>query len=69
MSMQIDFTVCEQILNAIPDSVFLSDLEGRFLYVNEVACKTRGYTRSELLKMNIDDLDVPEYALINRTAS
>jgi PAS domain S-box-containing protein len=65
-ALQIDFSVCEQILNAIPYSVFLSDLEGRFLYVNEIACKTRGYTRSELLKMHIDDLDVPEYAQVNR---
>lgn len=66
--MNIDFTICEQMLNAIPYSVFLSNLEGRFLYVNDVACKTRGYTRSELLQMHIFDLDVPEFSLVNKNS-
>jgi PAS domain S-box-containing protein len=36
---------------------YLVGPEARFLYVNEQACRTLGYTREELLSMTVHDLD------------
>jgi PAS domain S-box-containing protein len=50
-----------QLLDSATDSVFLHDFDGNFVYVNEAAYKTRGYTKKELMGMNLHDLDVPKY--------
>lgn len=50
-----------QLLDSATDSVFLHDFDGNFIYVNEAAYKTRGYTKEELMGMNLHDLDVPKY--------
>ncbi|BDZ69212.1 PAS domain S-box protein [Methanobacterium ferruginis] len=50
-----------QLLDSATDSVFLHDFDGNFVYVNEAAYKTRGYTKGELMGMNLHDLDVPKY--------
>ena len=42
------------------DAVFWMDGEARFLYVNDEACETLGYTRDELLQLGLFDID-PEY--------
>jgi len=39
------------------DSVFWIGQDGRFMYVNEAACRGLGYTREELLAMTIHDID------------
>ncbi len=39
------------------DSVFWFRRDGLILYANDSACGTRGYTREELLKMTLFDLD------------
>ncbi len=36
-----------------PDVVFLADLSGNFVEVNEAACRITGYTRDELLNMSV----------------
>ncbi len=51
-----------QLLDAATDSIALNDFEGRFIYVNEATCKSHGYTKDELMGMNMRDLIVPEYA-------
>lgn len=44
-------------LDYAPDGVaFLND-KGRYLYVNNAVCQSRGYTRDELLTMHITDLE------------
>ncbi len=53
-----------QILNSISDTVFLLDLKGNFVYLNEAAWKTRGYTRDEMMSMNLRTLNTPEYNLL-----
>ncbi|MFA5793725.1 MAG: PAS domain S-box protein [Candidatus Brocadiia bacterium] len=50
------------LLDNTTDSIFLHDDQGRFIYVNNAACETRGYTRNELMKLTLRDLDTPEYA-------
>jgi len=40
------------------DAFFIHDYEGRILEVNQRACDTLGYSREELLKMTIDDIDI-----------
>jgi PAS domain S-box-containing protein len=46
--------------NAI-DMVYTRDLQGNFTSVNNTAVRTLGYTRQELLRMNILEVVPPEY--------
>ena len=39
----------EKLLDGASDSIFLHDLDGRLIYVNEAAYKSRGYEKEELL--------------------
>ena len=43
------------------DSIFWIGRDGRFVYVNEAACLTSGYSMDELLSMTVPDLD-PSFA-------
>lgn len=44
------------LVNQSAEMLFLHDLEGNILEVNEAAIKTTGYSRSELLSMSVFDL-------------
>jgi two-component system, cell cycle sensor histidine kinase and response regulator CckA len=51
-------TLFRALLDRTSDSIHLIDPDsGRFLDVNETACRTLGYTRDELLQMTLVDLD------------
>ena len=50
------------LLDNVQDAVNLSDFGGDIIYVNDMACKSLGYSREELLKMNLGELDTAEYA-------
>ncbi len=50
------------LLDAATDAVLVHDLQGRFLYVNEAACRMHGYTRAELLAIPLAHLVTPESA-------
>ena len=39
------------------DAAFWMDPQGRFVYVNQAACASLGYTREELLSMRLADID------------
>jgi len=39
------------------DAIYVSDLEGRFIDVNQEACRCLGYSREELLTLAITDID------------
>ncbi|MGA9046622.1 ABC transporter substrate binding protein [Sulfuricurvum sp.] len=50
-----------KIFDAVQDSILVHDAEGKFIYLNENAWKTRGYTHDEMMKMCVKELDAPEY--------
>ena len=58
--------VRSQIIDAAIDSIFIHDFDGNILYVNESAAKTRGYTRDEMIGMNLSQLDIPEFAPLSQ---
>jgi PAS domain S-box-containing protein len=49
-----------QILESAVDLMFIHDIEGNFIYVNEAAARSHGYTKEELLKTNLRALEVKE---------
>ena len=59
-----DLALRTMLLDTSTDSFFLHDADGNLLYVNEVACTARGYTREELLKINLRELDAPEFTAL-----
>jgi PAS domain S-box-containing protein len=44
-------------VDSAADAVFWVDSEARFIYVNEAACNSLGYSREELLNMTVLDID------------
>ena len=58
-----------QLLDGASDSIFLHDLDGHFLYLNEAAYMDRGYEREELLAKNLSVLVTPEFAGVRKCSS
>ncbi len=48
------------ILETAMDGFWLVDMQGHLLEVNEAYCRLSGFSRAELLQMNINDLDAVE---------
>lgn len=46
------------IIEQATDALFIADLEGKILEVNQQACENMGYSREELLTLKITDFDV-----------
>ncbi len=49
-----------QSLDNINDGVFWADNDSNFVYVNEAACRELGYSKSELLKMKVTQIDASQ---------
>jgi len=45
------------LFNTAKDAIFINDKTGRFIDVNNAACKSLGYTKDELLKLSNKDID------------
>jgi len=45
-------------LDNLTESVEIINSEGYFIYVNDVLCKRLGYSKEELLKMKVSDIDL-----------
>lgn len=56
MRSEEELQVRAQLLDKANDSFFLLDQDGRILYANETACRSRGYSREEMGCLNIRDL-------------
>ena len=52
------------IFDLATDSIFVIDLAGNIIDFNEAAYKSRGFNKEEMAKMNIHDLDVPDFAAL-----
>lgn len=50
------------LFDGVLDAIFVHDLRGRFLEVNQAACQRLGYSRDELLRLTLADIDTPEFA-------
>jgi PAS domain S-box-containing protein len=50
------------LFDNVGDIVLIGDLEGRFLEANRIASESTGYSREELLRMSIRDIDGTQYA-------
>ena len=48
------------LIEQASDTIYILDLEGRFTEVNAAMCQMMGYTREELLQMNIIQIIDPE---------
>ncbi len=48
----------ETLVNSALETLFVHDLQGRFIHVNDKACQNLGYTREELLSMSVFDIEV-----------
>lgn len=46
-----------ELIHALPDPLFVYDSDGNFVQVNDKACQSVGYSRDELLRMNVVDLE------------
>ncbi len=49
--------ITQLAMDKFGDSILWLSSDGRFVYVNEAACKSLGYSREELLSMYIWDID------------
>ena len=50
------------LFDNLSDPVFIHNLKGRFVEVNDAACARLGYTHGELLRMGPSDIDIAGYA-------
>lgn len=53
-----DLTLFRELMNRSNDILSIIDMDtGLYLYVNEMTCKSTGYTREEFLGMTVADID------------
>jgi PAS domain S-box-containing protein len=57
---EMEIQLAANLFDVASDSILVHDLDGRIVYFNESACKTRGYTRDEFQRLSIKDLEVPD---------
>jgi two-component system cell cycle sensor histidine kinase/response regulator CckA len=43
------------------EAIFVHDLQGKFLDVNQIACERLSYLKTELLAMSLESITAPEY--------
>ena len=62
IKMEKELKLKARLLDTATDSILLYRPDGSFVYVNEAAYKSRGYTREQLMAMNRRDFAAPECA-------
>lgn len=48
-----------EMLDVAPNSIYIVDFEGNFLYANDFACKMHGYTKKEFFQLSLMDINEP----------
>ena len=56
-----DLEIKAQLLDSASDFIYVHDLNGNFIYMNEAAYRMHGYTKDELITKNLRDIMAPEY--------
>jgi PAS domain S-box-containing protein len=54
------------VIEQAGDSIFLHDMEGRFIDANRAACERLGYTREEILRLTVTDVDAAAPEVVGR---
>lgn len=54
-----DLLMLGSAINNASDGIFLINAQLRFIYVNDLACRSLGYSREDLLAMSPDDIGIP----------
>ena len=49
------------LFDSASDAIFIHDLDGRIFEANQIACDRLGYTREEIVTLNLKDLDDSAY--------
>ena len=49
--------MARRVLDMTSDAIFWADEQGRFIYVNDAACRALGYSSAELRTMTVADVD------------
>ena len=57
-----NFQKFRTVFHSVQDAIFIHDLEGNFLEVNDEACSRLNYSRDELLKLTPMDIDEKTHA-------
>ncbi|MCG3218015.1 MAG: PAS domain S-box protein [Candidatus Heimdallarchaeota archaeon] len=61
-NLKISLKNYQKLFEQSMDAIFLIDLDSRsFIDVNQNAVKLLGYTKNELLKMTVNDINLPEF--------
>ena len=53
---EAELKIRAEMLDQATDGILLHDMNGKYIYVNETAAEERGYSREELMRMNVKDL-------------
>lgn len=53
---------CVKIINEVKDGIFIETIRGKILDVNDAGCRMLGFSREELLTMNVGTLVPPQIA-------
>ncbi len=56
------FSGSEGILDNINDAIFIYNLQGHFLLINDESCRRLGYKKEEFLKLDPHKIDSPKFA-------
>ncbi len=51
------FRLTQFTIDKISEAIFWVERDARYFYVNDIACRSLGYTRAELLTMTVHDID------------
>ena len=56
---EMELHIAANLFDVASDSILVHEIDGRIVYFNGAAYKTRGYTREEFQGLSIQDLEVP----------